>query len=275
MGTKTFPIPAQDDIETIFAHVQCRIDPREFGRGEMLFLIVQNPLLNPDGTTSNAMIWVGSASNMIYLILPGQESPPIYAEDLKDLYMRLNFPAVNPNGEILTVAIGAHGSGYTVGDVLTLTPDFGSFATVTVATLDGFITAAVLNAGGAGYLAGDVLSVTGGDGLGRITVDTVDGGGAVLTFHVSTAGSGYTSTVANATAGGTGAGATFNTTASRGVATLAITTPGNGFSALTLYPVVGGTGVGATVAVLTVTAVAQETADVALFIYRKRKGGYQ
>lgn len=75
---------------------------------------------------------------------------------------------------------------------------------------------ATIVAGGAGsaagYTAGDVLTVAGGVGTAaQITVGTVDGGGGILTYTVSTAGD-YTTIPVDpvAVAGGTGAGATFN-----------------------------------------------------------------
>lgn len=54
-----------------------------------------------------------------------------------------------------------------------------------------------LASGGSGYEAGEVLVLEGGVATRRaeITIDTVDGGGAVLTFHVSESGS-YTTTSA-------------------------------------------------------------------------------
>ena len=76
-------------------------------------------------------------------------------------------------------------------------------------TLDSF----TVSAGGSGYVAGDVLSISGGTALigAELTVDTVDGGGAVLTASISNAGS-YTTLPTNpaSTSGGTGSGATFN-----------------------------------------------------------------
>lgn len=77
--------------------------------------------------------------------------------------------------------------------------------------LDSFTIAA----GGSGYVAGDVLTVSGGTALiaAEITVDTVDGSGAVLTGSISNAGS-YTTLPTNpvSVTGGTGSSATFNLT---------------------------------------------------------------
>lgn len=65
--------------------------------------------------------------------------------------------------------------------------------------------------GGTGYTAGDVLSVSGGTGTAaQITVDTVDGSGVILTAHLSAIGD-YTTTpsLINPVTGGTGSGAEF------------------------------------------------------------------
>lgn len=279
MTNKYFDNPGNSDLETIFSRFQAGIGPKALGRGEMISIIVQNPLTNADGSANTSELFFGSASNMIYFMIPGQESPLVYAEDLKDLYIKLNFPVNNPNGGILTVAILgiSTGVGYTAGDVLTLASTFvwGTDATVTVLTVGGPLASAVLNAGGAGYVAGDVLHVTGGNSAGRITVDTVDGGGAVLTFHVSTPGNLYVDTVGNATTGGAGAGATFNTTTTHAVLTISLTTPGTGFIVGHVYTATGGTGAEAKIVPLTIETVIAETADISLLINRRRLGGRQ
>ncbi len=87
------------------------------------------------------------------------------------------------------------------------------------------LTAATLAAAGSGYAASDVLTLSGGvagpGGAPQITVDTVDGGGAILTFTISREASfairrgamtGAPSPPDDsvATTGGTGTGATFD-----------------------------------------------------------------
>lgn len=265
-----------EDIETIFSHVIAGITPKQIGRGEIVGVIVQNPLIYADGTGNTGVIFVGSGSNQIYSMIPGQESPIICAEDLKDVYVKLNFPFPNPNGGILSAVVFTPGEGYTIGDVLTLTPGLtGTAATITLLTVGGPITGAAVNAGGAGYLAGDLIGVTGGNNLGVITVDTVDGGGAILTAHVSAAGQSYVDTVGNATFGGSGAGATFDITTANGILTFDITTPGTGFTDGQDVDATGGTGTGGVIEVVSAEIDTPETADINLFIYRKRKGGKQ
>jgi large repetitive protein len=81
-----------------------------------------------------------------------------------------------------------------------------------------------LNNGGLDYAPGDTFAIeapVGGYGSGAIgTVDTVNGSGTILTYHISTAGSGYTTGTCNSTTlTGVGFGATLTAAFS-----------GNGFS---------------------------------------------
>jgi hypothetical protein len=79
---------------------------------------------------------------------------------------------------------------------------------------------------GAGYTNGDVLTVAGGVGTAaQITVNTVDGGGGITSYTVTTLGD-YTTLPVDpvAVAGGSGAGATFNLTYS--VLSVEVTAPG-------------------------------------------------
>jgi hypothetical protein len=73
----------------------------------------------------------------------------------------------------------------------------------------GFIVAAVMYAAGSGYSVGDVLTletgtIASGKSALQLTVDAVNGSGAIVDFHVSTLGS-YTA-YPDATAGVTGGG---------------------------------------------------------------------
>ena len=84
-----------------------------------------------------------------------------------------------------------------------------------VASLVNSVGTAAIVSGGTGYTAGDTLTVTGGTSTqtAHITVDTVDGGGVILTAHVSRGGS-YSVYPANpvSVTGGSGTGATFTLT---------------------------------------------------------------
>lgn len=65
---------------------------------------------------------------------------------------------------------------------------------------------------GTGYTAGDIVSVTGGS-LGKLTIDTVGGSGEATAVSVLTGGSGYTSDTNVVVTGGTGSGLWVDTTA--------------------------------------------------------------
>lgn len=75
----------------------------------------------------------------------------------------------------------------------------------------GTISTIAINSGGAGYTVNDVLTLTGGTFSATITVNTV-AAGVITAATITVRGNGYKATVANAVTGGTGAGATFDTT---------------------------------------------------------------
>lgn len=66
-------------------------------------------------------------------------------------------------------------------------------------------------AGGSGYKIGDVLTLSTTGSNGKVTVETINAAGAVLTVSLRRAGSGY-ATGTSATTGGTGTGCTINIT---------------------------------------------------------------
>lgn len=66
--------------------------------------------------------------------------------------------------------------------------------------------------GGTGYAVGDVLTITTGGTGGTATVVTVDGSGAITAIGLTTTGSGYSTGTGKATSGGTGTSATLNIT---------------------------------------------------------------
>lgn len=146
---------------------------------------------------------------------------------------------------VASIAVSAPGTGFTSRPTVAIAGD-GSEATAT-ATLKAI--AAALVGAGADYAADDVLTVAGGTQTEAITITvlTVDGGGAILTFEITTAGI-YTALPANpvAVTGGAGTGATFTIT--WGVQAVAVTAAGTGYITATAT-IVGGGGSGATLAV--------------------------
>lgn len=118
-------------------------------------------------------------------------------------------------GSIIGIQLGAPGTGYHVGDVLTLPT--GSSGTVTVTAVDtggfGEITAFTLTTAGTGYSSGNYYTPTGGFGAGSTFLVTSVGGQAVATVSLTTTDAGYTTGTGKATTGGKGTGATLDITA--------------------------------------------------------------
>ena len=77
--------------------------------------------------------------------------------------------------------------------------------------LPGPVATVAVNAGGSGYTVGDTLTLTTGGTGGTVQVTAVSVSGAVTAINLLTAGSGYSAGV-SATSGGTGSGATIRIT---------------------------------------------------------------
>lgn len=76
-------------------------------------------------------------------------------------------------------------------------------------TTAALLAVSAISAGGSGYVVGNVLTITGGGGTGAtVTVSSVDGSGAVTAVTITTRGSGYSAGAARATSGGSGTGCT-------------------------------------------------------------------
>lgn len=74
--------------------------------------------------------------------------------------------------------------------------------TSTTAAVAGGVLTASVTAGGSGYKVGDVLTISGGSTPATLTVTTTDGSGAVTAFRLETAGSGYSTGAGQGTTGG-------------------------------------------------------------------------
>lgn len=89
--------------------------------------------------------------------------------------------------------------------------DFGvSSATRTTSGITAVATAPT--AAGTGYTVGDLLTISTGGSLGRVYVEQVAANGAVLAVSLYTCGNTYTTGAGKATTGGTGTGCTVNIT---------------------------------------------------------------
>jgi len=106
---------------------------------------------------------------------------------------------------IATATVSSGGSGYSVGDVLTVTGGTGTGGTLTVATLSGSAVATVTisNVGFYSVLPTNPVSVTGGTGSGA----TFNLASSLNSVVVGTAGSGYVEQPTVSFSGGGGSGA--------------------------------------------------------------------
>lgn len=167
-----------------------------------------------------------------------------------------------------TANTGAVISSYEPGDTITLAG--GNFFTQTVLSVTTTqLVGLQLNAAGSGYAATDTITLDGGthSTAAVVTVDTVDGGGAILTFHVTTAGSytvnpaGLAFTQASTTGGGLGA--TFQYAIMAPLA-LAVSVPGV-YSSYPANSVIqestSGTGLGCTFTVTTTSVMSLANGD--------------
>lgn len=167
--------------------------------------------------------------------------------------------ATNNTGIIgtLTKTPTAGGSGYTVGDTLSITGGGGTGGTARVeAVVNGAIsTVTIANAGG-GYAVNDILTVLNFGTQGTLRVTTIGGGGAVTGVIVETQGQDYTTGVNFSVSGGTGTAFTVNVTAiqNQHITALSLLTSGSGYSTGTGLATTGGTGAGATVAITYIAA---------------------
>lgn len=147
---------------------------------------------------------------------------------------------------LASAAVVAGGTGYTVGDILTLVGGTGAIiGQLQVATAPGGIigTVTVLTVGAYSVVPGSPVSVTGGTGTGATFTPTW----LVSAITVTTAGSGYLTTPAMTVTGGggTGAGATATLATTGPIASITLTNPGSSYTstpAITFGTPGGGTG---------------------------------
>lgn len=177
-------------------------------------------------------------------------------------------------GTIATQAVAVGGTGYLVGDTLTLVQGGGSGAqaTYTVATTDGLvgeILTAALNAGGTGYTVGDVLTLeqVGGGVQATVEVDT-EAAGVITAITLLTGGSGYIVDTGLTVTGGTGSGATIDasTVAVGEIATVTLVSGGSGYVAGSTYATTSsGAGADATITASTATDAGTSIAKMTAF----------
>jgi hypothetical protein len=147
----------------------------------------------------------------------------------------------------------AGGTGYVVGDVLTISGGTGGTVSVS-STTNGAITGISILSGGSSYAVNDVVAVGFGGGYGGTIKVTGASSGAMTSATIQTAGQGYTAGAGWAQTGsGAGNGAaeiTISSVAGGVVASVALVTPGTGYTIGSGISTTGGTGTGATVQVI-------------------------
>jgi hypothetical protein len=144
---------------------------------------------------------------------------------------------------VASIVVTDGGSGLTAVPTLTITGT-GTGATATVSSVS--LTAATIAAGGTGYLVGDVVTIAGGTGTkATLTVTAVDGDGAVTAASVTSGGS-YSAVIAGTTTGvtgGTGTGLTFTVSTIRyGISAIDVTAQGNNYKSAPTVTSSAGTG---------------------------------
>lgn len=76
-------------LETVFMRCNAPVQARALGKGTIVAVVIQNTFNLMDGTPNNSEIMVGTDNAQTYQMLPGQESPVIYAHDLADIWIRV------------------------------------------------------------------------------------------------------------------------------------------------------------------------------------------
>lgn len=178
-------------------------------------------------------------------------------------------------GPIASATVTFGGTGYNVGDVGVFQSSNNSGTYTVATTTTAVISGSSLNAGGVSYAPGDTGTVTTGSADATYIVNTVDGGGAVLTYTLTSAGTAYVTgtNISTATGGGqpgVGTGLTLDITAGSGaVLTVTVLDPGFPyFSADTpnLSPTTGH-GDGDATATITIGALGDGSLDVYMPYY--------
>lgn len=76
------------DLETDYLLCTSTLIEQKLGKGNCIAVIIQNRLTNDDATGNALELMVGKGNGQIWNMLPGQESPVIYANDLEEIYIR-------------------------------------------------------------------------------------------------------------------------------------------------------------------------------------------
>ncbi len=153
------------------------INPIAFGKlvdkRECVALIVQNRFSNLDGSGNACELMLGTAGGCIWQLIPGQESPLIYVNNLNDVWVRQRIAitgATQGTGSIETIVLNAGGAGYAINDIVTIAGGNGGVIRVTNVAA-GAITAFTLVSAGTGYVADTGVASFSADGGTGATFD--------------------------------------------------------------------------------------------------------
>jgi len=155
---------------------------------------------------------------------------------------------ISNGGTVTAITRTAAGSAYTSIPSVAITAPTTAGGVQATATVAVFVNAGTVASGGTGYTVGDVLTIVGGtfaSTAATLTVATVSSG--VITAVTVSLASTYTATPTNpvSVTGGTGSGATFNLTYGT-LNTFTITNAGSGYVEQPTVTFSGGGGSGAT-----------------------------
>ena len=156
---------------------------------------------------------------------------------------------ISNGGTVTAITRTASGGLYTSIPSVAISAPTTAGGTTATASAALFIQTVTIQSGGTGYTVGDVLTVVGGTSIAAatLTVNTVSSG-VITAVTVTTGGTSYTALPTNpfSVTGGTGSSATFNATAWGVSATITVTAAGSGYIEQPTVTFSGGGGSGAT-----------------------------
>ena len=160
--------------------------------------------------------------------------------DAKGYYSWNTTTLQNLNGTVLSITLTAYGQGFTSVPTVTLGgPGTGAAATAIVG-----LGAATIGAGGTGYYVGDVLSVVGGtvNTAAQVSVTAITTGGVVSGITLKTPGDYTVPPVASPVTCTGGFGTGFTLTPTWSVVTINVTAGGLGYTTAPTVTISGGVG---------------------------------
>lgn len=112
-------------------------------------------------------------NSMTNLAIPNHVHNGWDANQLDPAIALLGFPIVQATLGVLTTNTLVGGTTYTTAQAVKTTGGTGVGLTVNTTAVAGVVTAIVINNAGSGYTVGDVITITGGDGLATFHVLTI------------------------------------------------------------------------------------------------------